>query len=77
MDDDAAREDGPGLLVQDPLEVLPAVAVGLGVLDPQVVVHVLPPGDKVEPVERAMGPGAVEHGGDVVANDRPADGHGV
>ena len=50
--DDSPVEDAPRVLVQDPVEVLVALAVRLGVIDRGVVVGVLAAVQDVEPVQQ-------------------------
>src|SRR5439155_25581975 len=70
--DDLAVEDPGGSAVEHALVKLAAAAVGLGVVDRGVIVHVLAAADDVEAVERALGAFAAEHSLDLFTNERSA-----
>jgi hypothetical protein len=71
-DVDAAAEHAGGAIVEDALVELPAVAVRLEVVDPEVVVHMLVAAREREPVVRAVTAFGVESGVEVVADERAA-----
>ena len=71
--DDLAVEDGAGVPAQDPFVQLVAAAVRLGVVDRRVIVDQPPAVREIQAVQRAVAALAVEHGDDVVPDQRAAE----